>query len=444
MTITKRSFVKIMSLSLGVITALIISSGINYGRAVKAERNVENGYMRAIQELSLNLDNIKNNLEKGMYASTPAMMSVLSEKLCCDAATAKTALSQLPVDDLDLSNTYRFLSQVGNYSKALAEKCAEGQELSEEEKNNLRKLFSYATDLSGNMWEVEQKIENGDIALGEGSSAAESLNAEAPETVTDGFSSIATAENSFPTLIYDGPYSDHIMNKDPVMLEGLKEVSREAALGTARRIAGIQNLTDAGEETGKMPCYVFQGDNVSVAITKAGGMCAYMLSDRYIGTQELPVSKAIEIAESYLENYGINSVEDSYYEVSNGLCIINFAAEQNDVILYTDLIKVGVALDNGEVLSFDMRGYINNHYIRDIPEPKLSDDEAEALVTENLIVNDSELCLIPSDGMNEIFCYEVSCIGEEGRNILVYINAETGKEEQILLLDIGAGGVLTV
>ena len=82
------------------------------------------------------------------------------------------------------------------------------------------------------------------------------------------------------------------------------------------------------------------------------------------------------------------------------------------------------------------------------PDPESYDNPiaalAESLVSKELIVNDSNLCLIPSEGMNEIFCYEVSCIGKEGRNILVYINAETGEEERILLLDIGSGGVLTV
>lgn len=131
MTITKRGFVRIISFSLGIIIALLVLAGINYRDARNARISVENGYLRAVEELSLNLDNIKNNLEKGMYTNSVAMLSNLSGKLCSDAATAKAALSQLPVDELDLSETYRFLSQVGNYSKALADKCAEGEQLTD-------------------------------------------------------------------------------------------------------------------------------------------------------------------------------------------------------------------------------------------------------------------------------------------------------------------------
>ena len=59
-------------------------------------------------------------------------------------------------------------------------------------------------------------------------------------------------------------------------------------------------------------------------------------------------------------------------------------------------------------------------------------------------VVDADLCVIPSGGMNEIFCYEVQCVGESGQNVLVYINAITGQEEQILLLKISQNGTLTV
>jgi germination protein YpeB len=112
--------------------------------------------------------------------------------------------------------------------------------------------------------------------------------------------------------------------------------------------------------------------------------------------------------------------------------------------MYTDLIKVGVAMDNGDILSFDMRGYLTNHTIRELPPPKISGDYAMTLVSDSLTPLSDRLCVIPSGGKNEIFCYEVRCTGKDGENILVYLNAENGREEQILILKIGSSGVLTV
>lgn len=440
MTITKRGLVRIITFSLAAVTALLIFSGIQYGKRQTAVRNLEYTYMRAVEDLSLNLDNIRTNLEKGMYTNSISMLSNLSGKLCSDAATAKSALSQLPIEELDLEQTYRFLSQVGNYSKALADKCASGESLTDDEKANIAALYNYAVNLSGSMWQVEQKIQNGEVTFGK----VNSFNADEAVTVTDGFKDFENLDNNYPTLIYDGPFSDHIMEKEPEMLKGEKEISEEEALRRAIKLTGAEDLRRTGDESGKMPSYVFENDRFTVAVTKAGGYYSYMLSGRQVQRQNITAGKATEIAEEYLEKLGIMSAEDTYYEVQGGVCIVNFAAEQNDVTMYTDLIKVGVALDNGDILSFDLRSYLTNHRIRSLPSPKISEDKAISLVSQSLRVTDADLCVIPSSGLNEVFCYEVKCVGESGQNVLVYINAVTGQEEQILLLRISGNGTLTV
>lgn len=440
MTITKRGFVRVITFSLAAVTALLIFAGIQYGERRQAVRSLEYSYMRAVEDLSLNLDNIKNNLEKGMYTNSVTMLSNLSSKLCGDAATAKSALSQLPIEELNLEQTYRFLSQVGNYSKALADKCASGETLSEDERANIAALYNYAVNLSGSMWQVEQKIQNGDVTFG----AVNSYDAGEAVTVTDGFKDFENLDNNYPTLIYDGPFSDHIMEREPIMLKGEKEISEEEALRRAVKLTGADNLVKTGDESGKMPSYVFENDKFTIAVTKAGGYYSYMLSGRQIEKQNITAGKATEIAEEYLERLGIMNAEDTYYEIQGGVCIINFAAEQDDVIMYTDLIKIGVAMDNGEILSFDLRGYLTNHTIRNLPQPKISEEMAISLVSDSLRPIDADLCVIPSGGLNEIFCYEVKCVGESGQNVLVYINAVTGQEEQILLLRISGNGMLTV
>ena len=443
-TISRRALARLMIFPLAIILVLAVFAVNNGNRAAKAERAVENSYMHAVEELSLGLDNIKNNLQKGMYTNSISMLSDLSEKLCSDASNAKNSLSRLPVDELDLTDAYKFLSQVGNYSKALAEKCAEGGSLSADEKKNIAALYAYATQLSGNMWEIEQKIENGRITLADVEYSASQLEADDPVSVTNGFTDFSVSDTSFPTLIYDGPYSDHIMEKKPIMLENKAAIDVNEALRLAKRLSDSSELKLLTQEDGKMPSYVFADDSHTIAVTKAGGMYSYMLSTRKTGKQTITAREAVNRAKDYLSELGIRGLTDSYYEIRNGICVVNLAAEQNGVTMYTDLIKVGVALDNGDVLSFDMRGYLTNHIIRELPQPKISAKFAETLVSGSLAPISTKLCVIPSSGMNEVFCYEVRCTGEQGENILVYLNAETGREEQILILKIGRAGVLTV
>lgn len=441
---SKRAFARIITFSLAVILTLAVFAVKNGTRADRAERAVENTYMNAVEDLSLGLDNIKNNLQKGMYTNSVSMLADLSDKLTSDAATAKNSLSRLPIDELDLTDAYRFLSQVGNYSKALADKCAKGGTLTSEERRNIEALYAYAAELSSNMWDIEQRIEKGRITLSDTVYAASQLEAGEPVTVTDGFTDFPAEDNSFPSLIYDGPYSDHIMEKTPIMLKNESDIDSGEALRRAKKLSDSGELTLLTQEDGKMPSYVFTDGTRTIAITKAGGRYSYMLGSRRVGKQTITAKEAVRRAEDFMSELGIRGLTDSYYEIRNGICVVNLAAEQNGVTMYTDLIKVGVALDNGEVISFDMRGYLTNHMIRSLPQPKISAELAETLVSANLSPVSTKLCVIPSVGQNELFCYEVRCTGKQGENILVYLNAETGREEQILILKIGRGGVLTV
>ena len=445
-TISKRCFVRIISFSAALILTLGALAVQNGARAGNNQLMMKNSYMRAVEDLSLSLDNIKTTLNKGMYSSSPTMMTKLSGKLWSEAANAKAALAQLPIEDIRLEQTYKFLSQVGNYSQSLSKKVGAGEELTDEERENIRTLFNYAEDLSGKMWQVEKKIEDGDITLSDMSAATDR---EKSVNVTEGFTDFEEGFSNYPTLIYDGPFSDHILEKEPLMLKGQQEVDIEKALQKAQKASGSENLTDGGEEGGKMPSYVFTDNNTTVSVTKQGGFLSYMLKFRKVGQPALTAGEARELAEEYLERLGIDDITDTYYEINNGVCTCNFAGEQDndsddDVTLYTDLIKVSVAMDNGEIMGFDARGYITNHTERDLGTPKLSEKEAAKKLSQSLKVFETNLCVIPSDGLNERYCYEFYCADDEGRQLLIYLNADTGEEEQILLLQIGSNGRLTV
>ena len=52
--------------------------------------------------------------------------------------------------------------------------------------------------------------------------------------------------------------------------------------------------------------------------------------------------------------------------------------------------------------------------------------------------------MIPTGGKDEVLCHEFKCIDSEERHCLVYINAETGAEEKILILLEDESGTLTI
>ena len=134
----------------------------------------------------------------------------------------------------------------------------------------------------------------------------------------------------------------------------------------------------------------------------------------------------------------------SYHMVDEGVLTVNYEYVQDGVMCYPDLVKVGIALDNGSVASFDARGYLSAHRERKLPEAEVSEEEALATVSPALKVKSHQMALIPSPGGEERLCHEFLCRGRDDRNFLVYVNAITGAQEKILILLEDASGTLTI
>lgn len=447
MYISKRCFVRIISFLTAAIIAVGVSAVLNMNSSEQYRRSFEQNMTRNVEDLSAEIDNIKNTLYKGMYAGTPEMMTQLSSKLWSDASTAKSSLAQLPISELHLENTYKFLSQVGNFSKSLAKRYSDGEALSKDDRKSLKTLSEYADRLAENMWNVEKRINSGELSFEKAVTEVQGAeNNEEPSYITEGFTDFEEGYDNYPTLIYDGPFSDHILEKEPEMLKGTTEVTLSDALKKAEKACGTTGLThsDSNDEQGKMPSYIFTKDSTTIAITKYGGYLSYMLGDRKVSTRSLTALESVGKAKEYLTMLGINHTTDTYYEISGNVCTVNFAGTENDIIMYTDLIKVSVAMDNGDILSFDGRGYITNHKKRNLSEPKITAEQARKKISTELTVTDTSIAVVPSAGTNELFCYEFHCTSPDGRQMLIYINADTGREEQILLLEISENGTLTV
>ena len=135
-------------------------------------------------------------------------------------------------------------------------------------------------------------------------------------------------------------------------------------------------------------------------------------------------------------------MKPTYYLKQGGAVTLNYAYEQDNVTIYPDLIKVKIALDNGEVLGMETTGYLNNHTERNIEKPSISMQEAKSSLNKKLEITSEGLAIIPTEWKTEIFCYEFK--GKvDGTDFLVYVNAKTGKEENILVIIDTPDGILT-
>jgi hypothetical protein len=179
-------------------------------------------------------------------------------------------------------------------------------------------------------------------------------------------------------------------------------------------------------------------------------------------------------------------MKETYYLKENNVLTVNLAYTQDNIIIYPDLIKVKVALDNGEVLGIEATNYYNSHKERrEMAKAKISKEDALKSVNPKLEISSVDMAIIPTEWGTENYCYEIKGriknnnsnnennennnnngnnannesndgnsnkdnnnenneveVNEEN-DFLVYINAETGKEEDILMIVNTPNGTLT-
>ena len=97
------------------------------------------------------------------------------------------------------------------------------------------------------------------------------------------------------------------------------------------------------------------------------------------------------------------------------------------MLIYPDLIKVQVALDNGEIVGFEAQGFYIAHEEREIPKPKLSMEEARSRVSERLEIFKERLAIIPTNAKQEVLCYEF----RERFKGIPLSSVGTGEEQEI-------------
>ena len=435
--------------------AVSVGFGVQgHARAEDYRRQLDNGYRQAFTELTTAAGELDAALEKVTYATTPDLFAVLCAQAYAKALAAQSALGELPYGNVELEQTAAFFAKAGDYAMAMARGAGAEGVCTDENRETLRGLAAAAGELSATLQALQLQLDGGalhpeDVAAVEARLAAVREDGE-PVTAGSAFQTVEADFPEVPTLIYDGPFSEHLSSRSPKMLEGLPQVTEDEARRAAAAFTGLRGgiFTLASDGAGSLPAWGFSalvdGGERYVEITKQGGQVLQMLSSRPVGEAALSRKEGVEAAAAFLEEHGYRDMSPSYFLEGDGILTVHFAPVLDGVYCYPDLVKVGVALDNGDVVSFEAHGYLMNHGAREPAAPAVTQAEAAERVDSSLTVLSHQLALIPTGGEYEVLCHEFKCQNAGGGHVLVYVNAESGQQERILLLLEDEHGTLVI
>lgn len=406
----------------------------------------ENDYNMAFYEVVDYVQNVKTYLAKTMISNSAEHGAEMLTHVWKEANLAQTYLGMLPIESQELENTEKFLNQVSEYSYSLSRKNIEGNGISEDDQSKIKELYDYSNDLSNTLNEMSIELNNGTLTWADLMRNEE--GAEIAEVST--FDVVENNFHEYTGLIYDGAFSEHLISNEKKGLIG-DDINEETAKQKAMEFVGsdkIKKIDSNGYvENGNIPVYRFEiktneDTTIGISISKKGGHVVLLNYNRNVSEEKISEKDAVEKGKNFLNEKGFSNMHETYYMKENGFITINYAYKQEDVVIYADLIKVKVALDNGEIVGLETTGYLNSHFEREIPSTKISLEDAKASLTSHAEVLSSGLAIIPTEWMNELLCYEFK--GKvENIDFIAYINAQTGKEEDILIITNTPNGTLT-
>lgn len=434
-----------------IVIAVIL--GINlYNKNTSYANVVQNDNNKAFYEVVDRIQNSKIYLAKSMISKEARHGAKTLMEVWRETDLATCYLSMVPIESQEIENTEKFLNQVSDYSYSLSRKNIYNESLSEDDLKNLKELHNYSTELENTLNQLSDDINSGRIKWGELTKKGNAAFAQQVSNVSkDSFNNLEESFHEYSGLIYDGAFSEHITNGQLTGLTG-DDIDEEKAQQLAKEFCGYEKIKEISNlgfsENATIPAYDFsiktnQEDDINISISKKGGHIIYMNSNRSVNSEIISQDDANQKGKEFLEGKGFENMKETYYLKQEGIVTINYAYTQNNVVMYPDLIKVKVALDNGEILGVETTGYLSNHTQRDTSKVKITKEEAKKTINKQLQIESESLAVIPTEWKTEILCYEFKGKVDD-RDFLVYINAENGREEDILVITNTPNGILTM
>ena len=442
-----------LSIIVVLFTIIIILSVIIYKKQTEYRQASENQYNMAFYELVDYVQNVETYLAKSLISSSPEHGAETLTHVWREANLAQAYLSRLPIDSVELEKTAKFLNQVSDYSYSLSRKNIYNEELTEEDLKNLEDLHNYSVELRNTLDQLSADINDGRIKWGELTKKGEVAFAQEVSNISkNSFSNLEENFHEYSGLIYDGAFSEHMTSSQKKGLTG-DNIDEEKAKQIATDFIGKDrmqeiNLSGKSENT-DIITYDFSvkvnnenEENMNISITEKGGHVLLMNYNRNVEAELISQEEADKIGKQFLEDRGLNNMKETYYLKQDGIVTINYAYKQDEVTVYPDLIKLKIALDNGEVMGIETKGYLNSHEERKIPEVKITKEKAKESLNKNLEITSESLAIIPTEWQTEVLCWEFKGKVND-TDFLVYVNAGTGKEEDILVITNTPNGTLT-
>ncbi|KHF40359.1 germination protein YpeB [Halalkalibacter okhensis] len=435
----------VRNIVIGLLAVAVVATGI-WGFQEREDKQIlkvtaENNYQRAFHELAFHIDQIEDQLGATLAMNSRRQLTPALADVWRVVSLAQENIGQLPLSSVDLGKTEEFLFKLGRFSYRTSIRDLEKEPLTDKEYETLQKLYEYSKEIreevrksqammldSGDQWiDIEEEMR----ATQEPLSNMVVNNLEVMNKSIQSYSETEWGAGLASIDDLNGELKE-ALDGEPVTKEEAEEIARDYLQVDENTPVHVADTGDGLE----YPAYTIVADdpdhetNYYMDMSINGGEPIWFLQDRQIEEQNISLNEAVNIAEEYLEKHGKDSMQLVDSRQYDSIAMLEFVHLENNTRVYTDLIRLEVALDDGDVLGYEAKSYLIHHKDRDIPDPELTNEEARERLNPRLDVMEDHLAVIENDLGQEVLCYEYFGVIED-QTYRLFINAEDGEEEKV-------------
>lgn len=410
--------ISIVVVCLLLVGALATSLGIFAHRVNELGKELGAVYDSAYYQTLDGLGDLENKLKKVQVASLPKTQKTLLEESYVDCEVITSHLGRLNNEEFDSQKIMKFINQLGGFSCYLARKLPY-ENITTNENTKLLKLTEVVSALHKAFSEAGETV-----ALG--GNLYNTLN-KGIETLSGVYDAFDQTTVEYPEMIYDGPFSDGLLDRETKFLKDKEEISESTALERVK--AFYTEAESGGEVKGAIPSYLFNVSDGVVEISKSGGYVVEIVREQQEGEASLTKEQAIGAGKGFLENVGYTGLEAVWVSINESIAYINFACVKDGIIYYPDLIKVKISLMDGSVIGLDAQNFLYNHVERNLSGEVGNVSDLEFKEGFEPLVK--RRALIPTEWNTELEVYEVA--GRyDGAFYYIYYDVKTLEEIKVM------------
>ena len=406
-----------------VFAVLSVWSAVSYTtiESYRLQEQVASG--RAFEQTVSSVDALGDALQKSLYATDGAMCAGICSEIYADALSAEASLAALPFSTQELENISGYLNTAGDYAYTLCHEASQDG-FTPEQVETLTSLSDKARQLSEQLEALRTGMNDRGISMDYRVTRLSNIGADI-DRLSSSLLTLDTDMGSMEAPQYDGKYT---LSPDTPHSTKSAEDTRK----TAAEFLGVDpaELRPEYEYSDGRRCW----SAGSVSVTVGDNGVETMEDSRLVSESSVSPADAEKAAAEFLSSHGFDKAQPENSGYYGSSIRFGFTCGDTDAVCGDGCIKVTVALDDGSITGFDCRECYLHRSSEFTAEWAVSPEEAAEALPESLTLNGTRKTVIKTAGGSYAGCYELSCTDPSGQEVKIYVNASTGRQQEIKIV----------